>query len=136
MVQKNCTIMNKELAQRIENLIHLLSLKYHPKKGSVSQIGSYHGKITLTELTPTVCIGAHQRQNHAHVMLFNTSVEEITKDFLGKKHILPLVIITIKQGTTEYVRMKPGKLDEIHISKMGKDLFDTFITLQTLVYKP
>lgn len=133
--------MNKELTQRIEDLLHALSLKYHTKEDSIPQIASYHNEddlngIKLVELLPEVTVAAHQRANHAHILLLDKSIQELKKDFEGVRQIIPLVIFTIKYGKTPYVGIKPGRLDQIKISSMGKDCFDIFITLQALVYKP
>jgi hypothetical protein len=129
-------MMNQELTQKIEFLLHSLSLKYHTKEDTVDQISNYHGKIKLVELTSELCIAAHQRGKHAHIMLLDKSIEQIKEEFNGEKRILPLVIFTIKHGPNGYVNLRPGKLDIIWLSKMQKECFDTFVAIQLLVYKP
>lgn len=131
--------MNEKLQQLLADILDSLSLRHHCKRNcdSVDQIGSYHGRICLVEFTDSkFCVGTHQRGNHGHIMILNHTLEQVCKDFLGKKHILPLVIVTIKHGSKSYARIQPGILDRIMLTDMSKEMFDVFIKLQKLVYKP
>jgi hypothetical protein len=53
--------MNDKLKGKIEDVLHAVSLKFHPKKDYVNQIASYIGHIELTQLCPSVTIAYHQR---------------------------------------------------------------------------
>ena len=131
--------MNEKLQQGLADILDSLSLRHHCKRDSdsVTQIGSYQGKICLIEFSDSkFCVATHQRGDHGHIMLINHDLEYVRKDFLGKKNIVPLVIVTIKHSSKSYARIQPGILDRITLSDMGKEMFDTFIKLQKLVYKP
>lgn len=123
--------MNQELQAFTEEMLKRICKGHHYSEEYTQQILSYHGSIKLRQLgiKERVTIAVHQRGNHAHVMLITKSISEIDKN------TVPIVIFTIKLGSSCYGRLQPGRLDKIDFTSFGKECMRIYSAIQLYIYE-